>query len=190
MARPRSFEPDRVLTQLMDLFWDKGFDGASMQDIEEATGLKKQSLYRLHGDKRQMYLAALDHYRDREMFRVHKLLSQAGTAQERFRRLFDMIVATGLTDGDWRGCFLGNACVDQADADEETAALITSMTASITAIFAEALSASEPYASDAALGQSRATYLLAAQFGLRTLVRAHQSETVLRQVADQIVATV
>jgi TetR/AcrR family transcriptional regulator, transcriptional repressor for nem operon len=190
MARPRSFEPDRVLTQLMNLFWAKGFDGASMQDIEEATGLKKQSLYRLHGDKRQMYLAALEHYRDREMFRVHKLLSEPGPAPERFQRLFDMIIATAVTEGDKRGCFLGNACVDQADADAATTALIGSMTDSITAIFAEALSASEPYASNADLRQTRAAYLVAAQFGLRTFVRAQKPEAVLRQVADQIVAAV
>ncbi|MEO8530896.1 MAG: TetR/AcrR family transcriptional regulator [Deltaproteobacteria bacterium] len=190
MGRPRTFEPDDALTRLMDLFWEKGFDGASMQDIETATGLKKQSLYRLYGDKRQMYLAALGQYRDREMDGVRDALMQAGTARERFNGFFHGIVDTAVKGGDWRGCFLGNACVDQAHADAETAALISAMTANVTAIFAGALAVSEPYASDADLRAKRASYLVASQFGLRTLVRAHQSEDLLRLVADQIIATV
>ena len=190
MVRPRSFEPDEALTRLMDLFWEKGFVGASMQDIEEATGLKKQSLYRLYGEKRQMYLAALQNYRDKEMDGVRALLMQAGTARERMEWFFHQIVDTAVKGGDWRGCFLGNACVDQAHADEATAALIRSMTDDITAIFEEALSVSEPYASDAALRHTRASYLVAAQFGLRTMVRAHQAEPMLRLVADQITQTV
>ena len=62
MARPRAFDPDTALQDVMNVFWKKGYEGASLQDIEAATGLNKQSLYRAFGDKRAMYLAALDIY--------------------------------------------------------------------------------------------------------------------------------
>jgi TetR/AcrR family transcriptional regulator, transcriptional repressor for nem operon len=62
MARPLGFDPDQASTDLMEVFWTHGFDATSMQDIEAATGLAKQSLYRQFGDKRAMYHAALKAY--------------------------------------------------------------------------------------------------------------------------------
>jgi AcrR family transcriptional regulator len=62
MARLREFEIGEALDGVMDVFWRQGYEGASMQDIEAATGLNKQSLYRIFPDKRAMYLAALERY--------------------------------------------------------------------------------------------------------------------------------
>ena len=62
MARLREFEIGEALDGVMGVFWRQGYDGASMQDIEAATGLNKQSLYRIFPDKRAMYLAALERF--------------------------------------------------------------------------------------------------------------------------------
>lgn len=179
MARPLSFDPDAALDALKELFWAKGYDATSMQDVEEATQLKKQSLYRQFGDKRAMYLAALRRYEAVEVQDAMALLGTEGTAGERIGRLFHTIVDRAVA-GDRRGCFLCNATIDQAQADPETEAAIRAITATVAAAFATALSASEPYASDRERRASTTAFLLAAHFGVRVMIRANLPEAALR----------
>ena len=61
-GRPRSIDRDVVLAQLMDVFWAKGFDGASLDDLTGAAGVSRPSLDRLFGDKRAVFLAAIEAY--------------------------------------------------------------------------------------------------------------------------------
>ncbi len=62
MGRPREFDVNEALAAIMDVFWTKGFAGASMRDLVGATGLKKGSLYAAFVDKRAMYHKALAFY--------------------------------------------------------------------------------------------------------------------------------
>lgn len=63
MPRPTSFDRDRVLDTVMHAFWTHGFEATSIDRLERATGLKRQSLYNAFGDKEAMFTAALDRYR-------------------------------------------------------------------------------------------------------------------------------
>lgn len=62
MPRPKSFDPDTVLTKAMGVFWEKGFDAASISDLTEAMGINRFSLYDTFGDKHELYLKSLDAY--------------------------------------------------------------------------------------------------------------------------------
>ena len=62
MARPKSFDPDTVLAKAMGVFWEKGYDAASISDLTAAMGINRFSLYDTFGDKHQLYLKALDAY--------------------------------------------------------------------------------------------------------------------------------
>lgn len=62
IGRRRSFDPDAVLDTAMELFWARGFQGTSLSELLEATGLSKPSLYAAFGDKEQLYLKALARY--------------------------------------------------------------------------------------------------------------------------------
>ena len=55
-GRPREYNEDNVMSALLGLFWDKGYEATSLSDIMTATGLRKGSLYSLFGGKRDMYL--------------------------------------------------------------------------------------------------------------------------------------
>ena len=61
-GRPRSFDTDEVLGRVRDTFWKYGYAGTSMDQLSAATGLHKPSLYGAFGDKKALYLAALDNY--------------------------------------------------------------------------------------------------------------------------------
>src|SRR5437868_9158860 len=58
-GRPPSYNRDVALRAIRDVFWDRGFAAASLDDIAAATGMNRPSLYGAFGDKREMYLAAL-----------------------------------------------------------------------------------------------------------------------------------
>ena len=62
MARPREFDENEVLDRALETFWSKGFDGTSMEDLVEATGLGRASLYGAFGDKEKLFTRVLEHY--------------------------------------------------------------------------------------------------------------------------------
>ena len=61
-GRPRSFDRDQALEQAMEVFWNKGFEGASLADLTEAMGINPPSLYAAFGDKEQLFLEAVERY--------------------------------------------------------------------------------------------------------------------------------
>lgn len=186
MARPREFDTDKALHDMTALFWEYGYDGTSMHDIERATGLRKQSLYRAFGDKRGMYLAALAAYERTEMAESARLLNLPGDAEARFGRLFGQLIDSAVTGGDRRGCFLCNAGIDQAPRDPATGKLVTEMMGRIEQTFAAALSAAAPAAPaapDPVRHRQTARGLMAGYFGLRVLVKAGAARDLLEDAA-------
>ena len=81
MARPRTFKPTDVLLAARKLFWRKGYQGTSFDDITEATGLTKPSLYAAFGDKASLFLKVLDDYHDQLVARSARIIAEAPTAQ-------------------------------------------------------------------------------------------------------------
>ena len=64
-GRPRSFDRDQALQQAMEVFWAKGFEGASLMDLTEAMNISPPSLYAAFGDKEQLFLEAMERYQKR-----------------------------------------------------------------------------------------------------------------------------
>ena len=117
MGRPRTFDEDKVLGSIMDLFWKYGYHGTSLSMIEKATNLKKQSLYAAFGDKNAMYAAALTNY---ERVVVDSACTALRGSKDPLERLNDFLSApikSAFEKGDMRGCFLCNATTDQAALD-------------------------------------------------------------------------
>src|SRR5215208_5043354 len=61
-GRPRGYDPDAAMTQAIRTFWKAGYSGTSLDDLGGATGMNRPSLYAAFGDKRTLYLKALEHY--------------------------------------------------------------------------------------------------------------------------------
>jgi hypothetical protein len=55
-GRPRAYDPDTALAAAADVFWKKGYDGTSLDDLAAATGMNRPSLYAAFGDKHDLYL--------------------------------------------------------------------------------------------------------------------------------------
>ncbi|SMF48189.1 transcriptional regulator, TetR family [Tistlia consotensis] len=186
MPRRRSFEPEEALRSIMEAFWAGGYEGTSIQDLEAAAGLKKQSLYRLFGDKRGMYLAALGLY-EREQFALAEAeLGGEGTVRERFERLLDGVIARATEQGDRRGCLICNASVDQAALDAATGREVTAMLARLEAMFERSLAGAALFRGGPAGRRRAARKLLAGYVGLRVLVKTGLPEALLQDAKEAL----
>jgi len=117
MARPRSFDENKVLNQVMALFWEKGYGATSMTDIKAATGLKPGSLYDSFGDKQQLFLSAVEHYRNTTVRERLKKLLKPGNPRQRLETFFKDIVTFSLGEGRKLGCLMSNSAVELAPHD-------------------------------------------------------------------------
>jgi TetR/AcrR family transcriptional repressor of nem operon len=122
MARHKEFNRDEVLHKAMEVFWSRGYEATSVQDLVKRMGINRQSLYDTFGDKHALYLQALDRYREVEGRKVLELLERPGSVKKTLRQLFEGVVEKSLCDGQRRGCFMGNATSELAGRCKETAA--------------------------------------------------------------------
>ncbi len=76
MGRPREFDPDEALAAALDVFWRKGFEGASMTDLTDAMRITRPSLYAAFGNKEALFRRALDSYQSTCMAFTLEALSQ------------------------------------------------------------------------------------------------------------------
>jgi AcrR family transcriptional regulator len=118
MGRPREFDVDEALAAAMRVFWTKGYEGASMADLTDATGISRPSLYSAFGNKEALFKKALERYaREKLIFIDHAL--EASTAREVAEGLLRGMLSLQTSESDPRGC-LGVinsvACGDDAEA--------------------------------------------------------------------------
>ncbi|PEN11373.1 TetR family transcriptional regulator [Longibacter salinarum] len=118
MPRTKEFDPDAVLDRAMCQFWEEGYERTSVQDLVEATGLSRSSLYETFGNKHELYLAALDRYRDRETKQLVERLEDGSSPLSCIRSVFEDARSACAGD-DGRGCFVVNATVERARCDED-----------------------------------------------------------------------
>jgi len=88
MGRPRAFREQDALDAAMRIFWEKGYEGASLDDLTEAMGINRSSLYATFGDKEALFQKAIERYREGPMGFFHEALQQAtarGVVEALFR---------------------------------------------------------------------------------------------------------
>ena len=126
-GRPRAYDPDTALARAAATFWKAGYAGTSLDDLSEATGMNRPSLYAAFGDKRDLYLKTLDYYREESRTLARHALADNPTLRVFLKRFYDKALELYLTDGP-RGCYsIGTAATVAAVDDGVRAFLADSM---------------------------------------------------------------
>lgn len=118
MPRQKQYDPDAVVEKAMHVFWEKGYEATSVQELVEATGINRFSMYQAFGDKRGLFLRALDHYFDRVLPQIVHLSENSNGGVATIRRYFEALETTVLSPLGHRGCFGQNTGVELAFRDE------------------------------------------------------------------------
>ena len=121
VGRPREFDEAKVLAAAMDAFWRKGYEATSLVDLTTATGLNKASLYRVFGDKHQLFMAALKNYADIEFRETTAVISTEVSPLTNIRAVVQKITDDA---GSEKGCMMINSMVELAPHDAEVKQLL------------------------------------------------------------------
>jgi len=177
MGRPREFDIDKAVDRAMEVFWTKGYEGASLQDLLKAMKIARGSLYKAFDDKHAIYLAALDRY-DRTMIvpgAAELSDPDGGDGLARIKRVLEG-ARDAVAANDRRGCFMCNAGIDRAAADPKVRKKVLAMMKRLEAGFATALKESRLAANWPAKRRAEtARLLLDTYMGLQVLSRAGYS---------------
>jgi len=124
-GRPRAYEPDVALGKALDLFRTQGFAATSLDDLSEATGMNRPSLYGAFGDKRELYIKSYQRYREDARASMVEIFRQEIPVRRRLERIFASalnIYLSGETGP--RGCFTVVTAASEAVGDPEIRAMV------------------------------------------------------------------
>ncbi|MDI3390773.1 TetR/AcrR family transcriptional regulator [Streptomyces sp. B-S-A8] len=128
MARPRTFDEERALEGAMRLFWEKGYEAASTQDLCTATGLGRSSIYNTFVSKHALFVRALGHYLDSMTDSQADILDDLTLPTlARLRQLFRRVIDTEESNRQEHlgiGCLGVNTSVELSLRDPEAAGLL------------------------------------------------------------------
>jgi TetR/AcrR family transcriptional repressor of nem operon len=185
MARPREFDTDDALERATRVFWTKGFEQTSLDELCAATGLGRSSLYAAFGDKRALYLQALARYEERSVARIAAALEgkpvRDGLATFLAALIDDIVAGPGR-----RGCFIGNCAAELARLDRSAAAQVRASLERIEATFRDHLAGAQlagelsPQTDISAL----ARFLTATIQGLRLVGKTNPDRATLEDIAS------
>ena len=106
MARTKAFDERRALIAAMLVFWEKGYEATSMQDLEQAMGLRRTSIYNAFGNKRSLFGRVMACYKESVMDALFAALDNAPTIREGISALLNGALDVHFDDANPGGCLL------------------------------------------------------------------------------------
>ncbi|WP_425838677.1 TetR/AcrR family transcriptional regulator [Streptomyces fractus] len=188
MARPRAFDEKQVLNAVREQFWDAGYAATSLEDLMRVSGLGKGSLYAAFGDKRQLFLRALQGYTDDSHGHLRDALDEAPRAVDALRMLLEAPI--GDPTGTRRGCLMANSTCELGNADPEVLAHAHRTYETSTALIADCVARAQREGDVSADAEpiELARALLAAQQGIVFMGRTGMDTTTLTATARSLAA--
>ena len=138
MARTKEFNPEKSLDAAVEVFWQQGYEHTSLDALMEKMGIARQSLYDTFGDKRALYLKALERYRDRNHAYLRNVFEGDRSLKKGFSRIFTDLIEESRKEHE-RGCLLLSANLELASHDQEVAQFLRENQATVEEIFERAL---------------------------------------------------
>jgi TetR/AcrR family transcriptional repressor of nem operon len=188
MAGTRQFDEDEVLDRALLLFWRRGFGATSMQDVAQATGVLRGSLYHAYGDKQALFLRVFGRYRTRYLASLRELLA-APTAEEALRRYlrFAIDMVTAVDDDEvTRGCLTTKTATDETAMDDAIRAALRGLLDDAQAMLADRLAQPDAAGRIALPPAAAARLITTTTRGMVVLERVYRDVAQLEAVADDV----
>ena len=179
-GRPLEYDPDKALDDAMDVFWSRGYEGTSLQDLLTATGLSRSSFYQAFSSKHEAFQRALTHYSDGLAARLREKLQTADSGWDFIESVLLSAASEARGANDPRGCMIVNVATEFSTRDTRIAALVADGVKRVAQIFIAAVKRAqkEGHIANHKDPNLLGRYLLSSLSGLRTMVKAGSSHGV------------
>jgi len=188
MARTKEFNEEQALNKAIEIFWHKGYNGTSAQDLVTHLGLSRSSLYDTFGDKQKLFSQSLKQYQKQSQDQIIKLLDESKNIKETLHAIFKQAVIESLEDRITKGCFMVNSSVELAMHDEEIAKIVKNNSQKMEEVFTNAVKKGQEsgHISKAKDAKALSRFIFNTYSGIRVLARTGERD---KQVYDDIVST-
>jgi TetR/AcrR family transcriptional regulator, transcriptional repressor for nem operon len=119
MARTKDFDENEVLCKAIQLFWRKGYNATSMQELVDALGISRSSLYDTYTDKHTLFIKALESYQTTGYAQIERIIEEGLPARDTVKKLLELATGSLSTDDQQKGCFMVNAEIEVAPHDQD-----------------------------------------------------------------------
>ena len=184
MPRNKAFLEENALERAMNIFWTKGYNATSMEDLVANMGINRASLYATFGDKKQLYLAALKFYQDQSRQDARAIVAQnAPSPKGQLTALLEFLVEGALDMEAPRGCLLANATSEMALLDPDICQFVTNNVHAFEQTFENLIQQGQETGEFKANvpPQYAATFLSNFLYGVRTVSKTKPDATKMRE---------
>ncbi len=191
-GRPRSFDRDQVLDSAITVFWAKGYDGASIDDLTRAMGIARPSLYGAFGSKHGLFMAAIDRYAATHGSRAFRAFQSEPDTRKAVAAFFETSILCTTLRGKPRGCLIANVVTETAQHDASVRNKLAGMFAETDAAIANRFRADQAqgHLTDDQDTESMARMVVSVTHSIAARARAGASRKELSDVADDFMSAI
>jgi TetR/AcrR family transcriptional repressor of nem operon len=186
MARKKEFDEDELLDKAVNLFWRKGYNATSAQDLVDELKINRSSLYNTYNDKKTLFQKSLKRYQEQQTGALLELLANAKDPEWAIRKVFDDFVEESRNDNVARGCFMVNTAVELAGSDAEIGALVHNNNDSVEDALARIIEKGQQMGQFSTKNSPRAfaRFLFGNINALRVVARSGADKSALNDIAE------
>lgn len=185
----KQFDPEIALSRAMEVFWARGYEAASLCELLDRMGIGRKSMYDTFGNKRSLFLKALERYAQTEIKAIRERLQAPGSSLANLKGLLqDYQKMHAMPDS--KGCMLGTNIADFNTDDEEMAAVLRGYLRELEDAYYQAIACAQKAGelSDSLNSRDLARMLVCTTQGMALVGRVLDSETMLRSVVEATTA--
>jgi TetR/AcrR family transcriptional repressor of nem operon len=192
IGRPLQFDPEKVLALAMETFWTKGFEKTSLQDLLDATGLSKSSLYNAFGDKDELFQKCLRRYGNLMTSDLLKQFNSSESAVQFIEGTLLFAAGEAKRTGKPRGCMVMNTAAEFAQENKDVAIIVSESIGGFKAVFLKALEKAVEQGGVSARSDLKqlATFLVSSMAGIRSMVKGGVSDQEARSIVKIVMQQV
>lgn len=189
MARTKEFDEEKALDKAIEIFWHKGYNGTSAQDLVDHLGISRSSMYDTFGDKQKLFVKSLKRYQKQNQDAITHLFNFSENIKDTLQDIFKQAVIESLEDRITKGCFMVNSSVELAMHDSEIAKIVQDNSDTMINIFKDAIQKDQDQRQISAKTDAKvlARFIFNNYSGIRVLARTGEMD---KQVYDDIVKAI
>jgi TetR/AcrR family transcriptional regulator, transcriptional repressor for nem operon len=185
-GRPLEFDPQLALQKAMEVFWCRGYEATSLQDLLTAMDISKSSFYQAFGSKHEVFERCLLLFRQRQVGQMTKALAQSPSAKDFLRSMLQSAAREAATCNSPKGCLIMNTATEFSGRDAVISGLVGEGARQFADVFQKAIERAQSAGEidPAKNAEVLSRYIVTTISGLKTMAKAGMPATAIDDVAE------